>query len=250
VRRRPAEEYRARNVLGACGVSVCVIARLGAVLSVFAILIGNCTGPDVDDPTRLFVSDEVPRSVPIPSGWQASTNRSEPDPRLRVGLLSTHITNVRYSFDQSSLGPNSGPGASEKLGPSTAVVRVLLFWSPADDSIEWNPADSSTTIARSPTGWHDDAQNPGWEFRERKVCLAETCVWVVEWHGPDPSEEAIGWIERIAQSLELAPGWTDPVAQFPRRRAPTTIPIGPSRSVCVCTPPLGNQLEIPRVVSV
>lgn len=183
-----------------------------AVLSVFAILIGSCTGPDVAGPTRLLVSDEVPWSVAIPSGWQVFTDRSEPDPRLRVGALRTHIANVRYAFDARAPGPNSGGGASEELGPSAAVVKVLLLWYPPDDPIEWNPADSSTTVARSPTGWHDDAQNPGWEFRERKVCLADTCASVVEWHGPDASEDAIGAIERIAQSLQLVPGWTDPTA--------------------------------------
>lgn len=190
------------------------MARLGAALSVFAILIGSCTGAGVSDATRLFASDEVPWSFPIPSGWHASTNRSEPDPNLRVGSLSTNISTVRYSFDfgQMAPGPNSGQGASEVLGPSAAAVRVLFHWYPADEPIGWNPADSSTTVVKRPTGWHDDDQNPGWAFRERRVCLEDTCVWVVEWHGPEVSEDAIGWMERIAQSLQLESGWTDPVS--------------------------------------
>jgi len=186
--------------------------RLEAVLSVFAVLIVSCTGPAVAPAPPLFVSNEVPWSFPIPSGWHVSTSRSEPDPKLKAGVLSTHVTNAEYVFDYTSPGPNSGGGASEKLGPSAAVVEVLLLWYPADDPIEWNPAESSTTVARRPTEWHDDAQNPGWAFRERKVCLADRCVWVVEWHGPAASEDAIGRIERIAQSLQLAPGWTDPTA--------------------------------------
>jgi hypothetical protein len=155
-----------------------------AVLSITTVLIGGCTGRDVGHPTRLFVSDEVPWSVAIPSGWHVSTNRSEPDLQLRVGTLSTHMSNVRYSFDQASTAPNSGPGASERLGPSAVVVEVLLLWFPPDDPIGWNPAESSGTVARRPTGWNDDAQNPGWAVRERRVCLADTCAWVVEWHGP------------------------------------------------------------------
>jgi hypothetical protein len=186
--------------------------RLGSVLAFLIVLSPGCTGPDVAHHTRLFVSDEVPWSAAIPPGWHVSTNRSEPDPRLRAGVLRTHISNVRYSFDldQMAPGPNSGSGASDKLGPSAAVVEVLLLWSPADDPIGWNPSDSSTLV-RSPTGWHDDAQNPGWEFRERRACLAEKCVWVLEWHGPDASEEVIGSIEQIARSVELEPGWIDPV---------------------------------------
>jgi hypothetical protein len=89
---------------------------------------------------------------------------------------------------------------------------VLLLWSPPDDPIGWNPADPSTAIVGSPTKWHEDAQNPGWEFRERNVCLAGECVSVLEWHGPDASEEDISWMKRIAQSLQLEPGWTDPAA--------------------------------------
>jgi hypothetical protein len=190
------------------------MARLGAVPSVLAILIGSCTGADVADSTRPFASDEVPWSFPIPSGWHASTNRSEPDPNLRVGSLSTNVSTVPYSFDfdQTAPGPNSGQGASEILGPSAAVLRVLFHFYPADDPIGWNHAESATTVAKRPTAWHDDAQNPGWAFRERRVCLEDLCVWVVEWHGPEASEDAIVWMERIAQSLQLAPRWIDPPA--------------------------------------
>jgi len=192
-----------------------VMARLGAALSVFAILIGSCTGADVPNASHFFTSDEVPWSFPIPSGWEASTNRSEPDPNLRVGSLITNISTVRYSFafDQMAPGPNSGQGASEMLGPSAAVVRVLLHWFPAEEPIGWNPAGSPTTVTKRPTAWHDDAQNPGWAFRERRVCLEDLCVWVVEWHGPEASEDATVWMERIAQSLQLAPRWIDPAAQ-------------------------------------
>lgn len=198
------------------------MARFGALLSItlsitlsiIAVLIGGCSGPDVAHTSAPFVSDEVPWSFPVPSGWHVSTSRSEPVPNLRVGALTTNISTVRYSFDfdQMAPGPNSGQDASQKLGPSAAVVKLLLLWNPPDHPIRWNPADSSTTVARSPTGWHDDAQNPGWEFRERQVCLANRCVSVLEWHGPDASEDAIGWMERIAQSLQLEPEWTDPAA--------------------------------------
>ena len=84
------------------------MARFGTVLWVFAILIGNCT--EADDATRLFASDEVPWSFPIPSGWHVSTSRSELDPRLRVGSLSTNISTVPYPSElgQIAPGPNSG----------------------------------------------------------------------------------------------------------------------------------------------
>jgi hypothetical protein len=182
-----------------------------SILACLIVFATGCTGPEVTHPTRVFVSGEAPWSFPMPSGWQASTNRSEPDPTLRVGSLGTHLTNVRYDFDDASPGPNSGGGASEELGPAAAVIKVLFLWYPPDEPIRWNPPNTAT-IVRSPTGWHDDAQNPGWVFRERRVCLVETCVSVVEWHGPNASEEVISSIQRIAESIALEPGWVDPVA--------------------------------------
>ena len=197
-----------------------MMARLGRVLSVFALLITSCARPDVagtGNPPR-FVSKEMPWSFRSPSGWHVSTWRSDPAPNLKTGVLSTHLTNVAYSFGPASPGPNSNAGASEKLGPSAAVVKVLLLWYPPDEPIRWDPSGSSLTVRcpaewpRCPTRWHKDAQNPGWVFRERRVCLSDNCVWIVEWHGPAASKESVGWLERIAQSLELAPGWTDPAA--------------------------------------
>jgi hypothetical protein len=187
--------------------------RLGTILALLTFVAAGCTSPDGPHLTRHVVSEDVPWTVTIPSGWQVSTNRSDPDPNLKAGVLRTHISNVRYSFDfdRNAPGPNSGEGASETLGPSAAVVKLMLLWYPADAPIEWNPSTSSTSV-KSPTDWHDDAQNPGWVFRERKACLAHTCVWVLEWHGPDATDEVIGSIKRIARSVELDPGWIDPVA--------------------------------------
>jgi hypothetical protein len=196
------------------------MARLGIVLSALAILIASCARPDVASTGSLarFVSEEVPWSFRSPSGWHVSINRSKPAPNLKTGVLSTHVSNVSYSFSAASPGPNSNAGASAKLGPSAAVVKVLLLWYPPDKPIRWDPGAFPKTVEcpagwpRCPTRWHQDAQNPGWVFRERRVCAGDNCVWIVEWHGPEASEEVVGWMERDAESLELAPGWSDPTA--------------------------------------
>jgi hypothetical protein len=189
----------------------CTMKWIGSILAFLIVFVVGCTGSEDTWPTRVHASGEVPWSFPMPSGWQVFTNRSEPDPRLRVGSLGTYLANVRYDFNDASPGPNSGGGASQELGPAAAVVKVLFLWSPPDEPIHWNPPNAATII-RSPTGWHRDAQNPGWVFRERRVCLAETCVSVVEWHGPNASEEVISSIQRITELIELEPGWVDPVA--------------------------------------
>jgi hypothetical protein len=131
-----------------------VMARFARVLAVFGLLIASCARPDVastGSPAR-FVSKEVPWSFRTPSGWHVSTGRSDPTPNVKTGVLSTHITNVRYSFGPASPGPNSNPGATEELGPSAAVVKVLLLWYPPDEPIRWGPGASSMTV-RCPAGW-------------------------------------------------------------------------------------------------
>jgi hypothetical protein len=159
---------------------------------------------------RSFADDAVPWTFTFPSDWEISTNRSEPDPGLKAGVLSTHVASVGYPLGGASSGPNSGGGASAALGSSAAVLKVQLLWYPANEPIPWNAEHAATTVG-TPGRWHDDAQNPGWVFRERRVCLERACVWVLEWHGPDATEDAIGWLERIAGSVELQPDWTDPI---------------------------------------
>jgi hypothetical protein len=128
-----------------------------------------------------------------------------------AGLLRTYIANVRYAFafDSATPGPNSGAGASEALGPSAVVVQIDLLWYPPDGPIAWG--EGGLTVGRA-SAWHEDAQNPGWVFRERKTCLGRTCVHIVEWHGPKALDEAVKAGADIAEALRLKPGWIDPTA--------------------------------------
>jgi hypothetical protein len=75
---------RRGNVLNARSVYLYTMTRIGSILAFLIVFVTACSGPEAARPTRVFVSDEAPWSFPIPSGWQVSTNRSEPDPRLRV----------------------------------------------------------------------------------------------------------------------------------------------------------------------
>jgi hypothetical protein len=130
-----------------------------------------------------------------------------------TGILETTLANVAYTFDFDSPGPNSGAGASRELSTAGVVVIVDLYWFPADELIRWEPADTHTVVG-PPTVWHDDAQNPGWRFRERRVCLGGSdCVHVLEWHGPDATEEAVGEGEVTAESVTLSADWADSMNQ-------------------------------------
>src|SRR5437764_3260858 len=115
----------------------------------------------------LSVSDRVPWLFPVPNGWTVSVGRSAPDPNLMTGVLQTWATNAPYRFTFGhSPSPNGTGGASETLGSETAVVKVQLLWFPPEQDPTWAPSNSAAQVAPA-SGWHGDAQNPGWVFRER-----------------------------------------------------------------------------------
>jgi hypothetical protein len=192
--------------------------RLAFLLPVLSMTVVACTGsapmPTVTpgSPAPTLRSAEVPWTLAAPQGWRASTVRTKPDPRLRVGVLESSITNVPYTFDFGSPGPNSGGGASRHLTTAGVVVIVQLYWFPPAEPIDWKPPDDGTAVG-PPTVWHDDAQNPGWAFRERRVCLGSRCVRVLEWHGPDASGNAVEQGQSIAESVVLNANWADPSAR-------------------------------------
>ena len=178
------------------------------------LLVGACTSDAPRSPVftpSVFVSDQTPWSFVPPPDWHVVTVRSKPDADLITGVLRTYVASVGYDFDFGSPGPNSGAGASRVLGRSTVVVIVQYLWSPPEEAIGWT-ASSSTTEVRPPTEWHDDAQNPGWMFRERRVCAGDGCISALEWHGPEASDEAVALGQGMTESIELAANWTDGVA--------------------------------------
>jgi hypothetical protein len=157
-------------------------------------------------------SDDVPWTFPVPSGWTVSSGRSAPDPNLKTGVLETWATSAPYrlSFGHSP-SPNGRAGASEALGRDAVVVQIELLWYPPDQNPAWSPSTSPTQIG-IPTEWHSDAQNPGWEFRERRVCRRDACVQVLEWHGPDASDAAIGLAQTVAELMDLKATWSKAIS--------------------------------------
>ena len=90
------------------------------------------------------------------------------------------------------------------------LVLVQRLWYPADEPIAWDPQLNATLARRPSPRWREDAQNAGWMFRERKLCLGDECVSVLEWRGPSASANDIELAESIAGSVELQAAWTDP----------------------------------------
>ena len=91
------------------------------------------------------------------------------------------------------------------------MVIVDLYWFLPGGADPVEPSRSED--GGPPTVWHDDAQNPGWRFRERRVCLGSACVHVLEWHGPEASGVAIDEGEAVAESVVLDASWADALAR-------------------------------------
>lgn len=187
--------------------------RLAVSLAVSAMVLGSCTGETArsERPLAMKFSSQVPWAIQVPVFWRVSTIRTEPDPRLMTGLLRTYVASVPYPFGlgEQHPGPNAGGGASIKLGDSAVVVFVQLLWYPPDEAIRWDPPAGARLRQTRITRWHRDAQNIGWRFRERKLCLERACVSVLEWYGPAASELAVTRAEEIASSVRLKSDWTD-----------------------------------------
>lgn len=187
--------------------------RLLVCVALVSGVIAGCSEGEIAQatPSRNLESEEVPWSLSVPPGWHASTERSRPDPRMRVGVLRTYIANTAFGFDfdRAIPGPNAGAGASRSLGDSAVVVFVQLLWYPADRPVVWRGSSDGTTSLAWVGQWNADAQNPGWRFRERKLCSGSQCVQALEWHGPSATGQDVEQAEEVASSIQLDPGWTD-----------------------------------------
>jgi hypothetical protein len=153
--------------------------------------------------TVTFASTEASWTFEHPSGWSVRTERSAGPERI-VNMLRTTITNRPLPQDTRTFGPNSG-GNSEftsALGDTAVVVLVERFWSHA------TPLSGEP---RGPGGFAEDAQSPGWTFRERARCEGTLCFHVIEWVGPDASADDRDRAAAIAQSVRLSDTerWTE-----------------------------------------
>ena len=152
----------------------------------------------------------TPRStawtIRMPSDWTTSTEVLEPGPRARVGVMTTAVSNVEFHPGRDAPSPN-GRGGAGRLGDRAGIVLIQLLWDP-NEKDPWKPPRNQL-LRMSPSRWHDDAQNQGWRFRERKICMGwrpamRQCVSVVEWHSSSASEADLSRMSEIASSIELA----------------------------------------------
>jgi hypothetical protein len=147
-----------------------------------------------------FTSSETPWTFERPSAWSVRTVERA-SPALRVNTLRTTVANVPVPADVE-YGPNSSGNATSLFGDAGAVVLVERLWGHAA------PLGGED---QGPGPFVDDAQNPGWTFRERSRCDGTLCFHVIEWLGPEALEEDRAAASAIADSVRLASieRWTE-----------------------------------------
>jgi hypothetical protein len=177
--------------------------RLTASVATVAVFVGGTVfaaaivrddqAPTPGSSMATFSAPEAPWSFDYPSGWNVAT-RGSAGPEQIANALVTTIVNGSVP-KHGGYGPNSSPNATSLFGDAGAVVLVERFWSHA------------TPLGAEPWGpgpFADDAQNPGWTFRERARCDGTLCFHVLEWLGPETSDEDRAAAAAIADSVRLA----------------------------------------------
>ncbi|MEO8291782.1 MAG: hypothetical protein ABI635_01475 [Actinomycetota bacterium] len=120
---------------------------------------------------------------------------------LMTNILRTTVANLPVPAD-SRYGPNSSANATSLFGDTGAVVLIERLWTHAA------PLSSEN---QGPGPFAEDAQNPGWSFRERVRCDGTLCFHAIEWLGPAASEEDRSAAAAVADSAGLAnvERWTE-----------------------------------------
>jgi hypothetical protein len=184
------------------------LATSVATVSVFvagAIWAATVVGSDERQPVdrsapASFSAPEAPWTFEYPSAWSvATTSRAAPD--LITNVLRTAVANAPIPHD-AAYGPNSSANASSLFSDGGAVVLIERLWTHA------MPLGGED---RGPGPFSDDAQNPGWTFRERARCEGTLCFHVVEWFGPAATPEERAAAAEVADSVRLADvdRWTE-----------------------------------------
>jgi hypothetical protein len=154
--------------------------------------------------TRRYSSRAAPWTFNYPSGWTTKTI-SRAGPELKTNVLRTTIVNGPMPSLANDYGPNSvgNDALTGEAGDAGAIVLIVRFWGGKPS------ADDNPLIG--PGAFGDDAESPGWKFRERTRCDGSLCFVVVEWLGPSVSDEDRNAAAEIASSVRLADvdRWTE-----------------------------------------
>jgi hypothetical protein len=183
---------RRRGLRVAASILTVLTFLCGAVLA--AVIIRSGGGKPADGSTTVqFASPEAPWTFEYPSAWSVRTV-DRAGPKFTANTLRTTVADVPIPAD-SDYVPNSSANATSLFGDAGAVVLIERIW---------RHAAPLRTENKGPGPFAEDAQNPGWTFRERSRCDGTFCFHVIEWFGPAASSEDRAAAAVIADSVRLA----------------------------------------------
>jgi hypothetical protein len=153
-----------------------------------------------------YVSADAPWTFEYPDGWSAATTVTH-EPTFLGEVRRTTIVNGPLPEGTGRYAPyaEDPQDFTDAVGDAGAVVIVERLW-----NLTTNPlVQPDAPLAPGP--FIDEAQPPGWTFRERARCEGTLCFFVIEWFGPAVSDPDRGAAEAIARSVRLGgvDRWTE-----------------------------------------
>ena len=151
-----------------------------------------------------FVSPDFAWTMPIPDGWRAGGAHSiggpqEMLPDLRTSFVTTSLT---ATFTGAVM-----VGSPLPAGIASRDVIVIV-----DPFVGTGEAQPTTFI---PNAEREDTENPGWVWRDGKICGEIGCARVYIWHGPDASETDLATALSAAQGVRMVRSPPDPSVLVP-----------------------------------
>jgi hypothetical protein len=179
---------------------VTVVAFVSGAILAAAIVRSGGGEPASESTIASFTSREAPWTFDYPSAWSVRT-MEHAGPELRANILRTTVANVPVPAN-ADYGPNSSGSATSLFGDAGAVVLIERLWT---------HAAPLGVKDQGPGPFVEDAQNPGWTFRERARCDGTLCFHVIEWLGPAVSDQDRAAVAAIADSVRLGnvERWSD-----------------------------------------
>ncbi len=202
--RRETEPRTPRR--GPRGVQVVAAAVTAAIFVGVAAWAATQAGREATQPSattgsrgevRTYASRDVPWAFEYRDGWNATSTVTF-DPQSLATALRTTITNGPLPTSAGEVGPHSpdDQGFTDELGDTGAAVLIQRYWSTSVGATgPEEPLGPGPSI--------DEAQPPGWTFREQARCEGTLCFSIVEWFGPAVSDDDRAAAEAIARSVRL-----------------------------------------------
>ena len=147
---------------------------------------------------RTYTSPDVPWVFEYAGDWNATSTVTF-DPMALATVLRTTVTNGPLPTSAGDIGPHTpdDQGFTDELGDTGAVVLIQRYWSTSVGA-----TGPEEPLALGP--FIDEAQPPGWTFREQARCEGTLCFYIVEWYGPAVSDDDRAAAEAIARSVRRA----------------------------------------------